>query len=133
MTGLQAAWGWAGAGSDTSKPSLCPFWVSWFGTCYADIEAARQAEVMQPPIVPPPAPETRAELEHPEVWSAEFWQRYYAEQAEARRKFEEANKLKCAWYQVAVAEGAGVCKTDYTKAGLIAGFAGLLVLILVKR
>lgn len=115
--------------------SLCPWWVSWLGTCYADVEAAKNAETMAsalPPILAPPAPETRAELTNPSVWSAEFWQRYNAEQQAAREEFIAGQKPRCSWYQKASDKVESGCETNIAML-LILGGVGIVGVIALKR
>jgi hypothetical protein len=115
--------------------SLCPWWVSWLGTCYADLDDAAMREQMaaaSPPILTPPAPETKTELEHPDVWSAEFWKRYYAEQQAAQEAFIAGQKPKCAWYQKASDKVAEGCETNIALL-LILGGVGIVGVIALKR
>ncbi len=135
---LGAAWGWGlTSETDTSKPeSLCPWWVSWLGTCYADVEAAKNAETMAstlPPILPPPAPQSPAEMEKPSAWNTEeFWKRYYAEQQAAREAFIAGQKPKCSWYQKASDKVESGCETNIAML-LILGGVGIVGVIALKR
>jgi hypothetical protein len=116
--------------------SLCPWWVSWLGTCFADVEAAKNAETMAaalPAILPPPAPETKAELENPSVWSEEFWKRYYAEQQAARESFIAGQKPKCAWYQKASDKVAEGCETNITMLLMVGGVGVIGLIVALKR
>lgn len=114
--------------------SLCPWWVNLLGTCYADVEAEQDRQrlygELAPPIVPPPAPETPAEMEN---WSLEeFWAEYYRQQQESLAKHKEGLKPEpCPWHKTMSEDG--VCETNWPLVAIASGVALIAIVALIKR